>query len=372
MQEKLETAEERLQRQAHELETHIVEARTDALTGLSNRRAFDSEMQRLEKEFHQHARTSSVMMVDVDHFKQFNDTHGHQAGDEVLRGVARVLRENLPNDAVVCRYGGEEFAILFPGQDLSQARTTAVSLRVTASGGVAEFMPAETVEEMVKRSDEALYACKSAGRNCGYWHDGQRCHSMTSRVQETTETTSDSTATPAMRDSVTGLASRHAFLDDMQRRMAEWRRGGAALTVMLVEIDRFDRLTKAFGLSAGDTMLKATAQFLKATMRDMDHVARWDHRQFSLLLPCASIDDAKIVGERLRSAIENCKLPVQGGVLQFTISVGATEVVKEDDVEGIMRRARSAVREASQLGGNRAAVWNESDMASSGAAENTP
>ena len=128
------------------------------------------------------------MMIDVDHFKKFNDTYGHQAGDEVLRNVGRVLRREAGGEEVVCRYGGEEFAVIFPGMEITAAIPRAekvraaialevvefqgLDLRVTASGGLAQLQPAETGEALVKRADIALYVCKEKGRNCGYWHDG--------------------------------------------------------------------------------------------------------------------------------------------------------------------------------------------------------
>ena len=369
MHEQLESAEEKLKNQAEELQTHITEARTDALTGLFNRRAFDHELACLEEQFQKAGRPSSVMMVDVDHFKKFNDTYGHQAGDEVLRGVARVLKECVSAFGVVCRYGGEEFSVIFPGLDLTSARDAAerarasiadhvfefegTQLRVTASGGIAELTAGESAQDLVKRADEALYVCKEAGRNCGHYHDGHGIFPMTARLLETR---SEEPAPVMNRDPLTGLSGKDALAEDLERRMAEWRRGGATVTLILVEIDKFDRLLNAFGQAAGDTMLKATAQFLKATMRDMDHVARWDQRRFALLLPSATRDDASGVAERLRNAIESCKLPVQGGVLQFTISVGITEVMNNDTTQSVIDRAGRLVLEASSQGGNRSVI----------------
>ncbi len=368
MQARLHTAEERLREQERALEAQMAEARTDALTRLANRRAFDLRMQELERAFREQQRPSCVMMVDVDHFKKFNDTHGHQAGDEVLRNVARVLTQAVSSNALVCRYGGEEFAIIFGGCDLETARPAAeraraaiadgivrfegTELRVTASGGVAGFLPNEATEALVKRADDALYACKQAGRNCGHWHDGEKCHSMTKTSSAETATTDSAdraaaaekpAAQPSNRDPVTGLSARGPFLEDVERRLAEWRRGGPDVSLILVEIDRFEKLIKAFGEAAGDTMLRATAQLLKVMMRDMDHVARFDSRQFALMLPGAATQDAEAVAERLRAAIENCKLPVKGGLLQFTISTGVTQMIQNDTVDTLLDRACSLI-----------------------------
>ena len=121
MQEKLASTEDKLRDQAQQIQVHAAEARTDALTLLANRRAFDDELARRIAEFRRHRRTFSLIMADVDRFKKFNDAHGHQTGDEVLRGVARLLRRKMREMDLVARYGGEEFAIILPGTNLDDA-----------------------------------------------------------------------------------------------------------------------------------------------------------------------------------------------------------------------------------------------------------
>lgn len=378
MRSRLEQAEARLREQERIMEAQMLEARTDALTGLLNRRAFDSEMSKLEKAYHEHRRPSSVMMIDVDHFKKFNDTYGHQAGDQVLKEVAAVLKGNVSGNALVCRYGGEEFAVIFPGSDLATARPAAEraraavaertclfegkELRVTASAGVAEFYGEEDAASLVKRADEALYACKQAGRNCGHYHDGQAIHPMTPRLLQkdtpTREKPADAPPVPSKepassaRDTLTGLSNRQVFTEDLDRRLAAWRRGGPDLSVVLIEIDRFERLCDAFGQAAGDLMLKATSQFLRAALRDMDHVARFGDKQFALLLPNSNIDNAQLVAERLRLAIQKCKLPVNGGVLQFTISAGVAQAIMNDSTESLLARAGQLLTAALSMGGD--------------------
>jgi diguanylate cyclase (GGDEF)-like protein len=121
-------------------------------------------------------------MGDVDHFKSFNDTHGHQAGDHVLREVARLWKAVMPDDAVLARYGGEEFICALPGSGQDRGRQLGEVLRkaleshplsfegktlsVTSSFGVAQFGPGcDSGQELVRLADEALYAAKEAGRN---------------------------------------------------------------------------------------------------------------------------------------------------------------------------------------------------------------
>ncbi|MGI5182396.1 diguanylate cyclase domain-containing protein [Dactylosporangium sp. CA-152071] len=143
-------------------------AQTDGLTGLANRRTFD---ERLAAELADPAHHVTLVMVDLDHFKRLNDTHGHQVGDDVLRGAAAVLRSVTPNGALAARYGGEEMALIAPGIDVSvgeRFRTAlhaaALPVPVTASVGVAiaAGVPPET---LLRAADGALYAAKHGGRD---------------------------------------------------------------------------------------------------------------------------------------------------------------------------------------------------------------
>jgi diguanylate cyclase (GGDEF)-like protein len=157
-------------------------ATVDVLTGLRNRRWLDEAFARELARADGAGRPLCLAMVDVDRFKKFNDAHGHQAGDEVLKGVGRVLRDtSRPND-LVARYGGEEFAVLFPDTPIDDAIAAADRLRraiaatgfahdgaalpkVTASFGLAQRLPGEPLEQLVSRADEALYRAKEQGRD---------------------------------------------------------------------------------------------------------------------------------------------------------------------------------------------------------------
>ncbi|MDX1945028.1 MAG: diguanylate cyclase [Pirellulaceae bacterium] len=383
MQRQLDTAEERLQAQARQIESHAVEARTDALTQVANRRALDDEIRRCVAEQQRRGSPAAIMLIDVDHFKKFNDTHGHQAGDEVLRGVARVLRANIGEGGLVARYGGEEFAAVFAGLGVRQIMAQAEKarqaiagtlfkfagkqLKVTASAGLAELMPDETEKDLVRRADEALYASKSAGRNCAHYSDGRSNHlvkldAQTPIVTATPERIGDEwlyeadAAESCQREPLAHVSSRPVFFDDMIRRLSQWRRGGSPLALMLLQVDGFERIVGDNGTSAGDVVLRVTAQLVNAVMRDMDHVARLGDDTFAMLLPGAHIADAVLIGERLRGAVERCRLPRKAGANWFTISLGVVEACPGDDLRRILERARKALQTAVNQGRNRVCV----------------
>jgi diguanylate cyclase (GGDEF)-like protein/PAS domain S-box-containing protein len=146
-------------------------ARTDALTGLPNRRAWDEELRREVARASRGDHTLTVALLDLDHFKAYNDTYGHQAGDTLLRDLGAAWRTMLRVTDLVARYGGEEFAVLLPdcspgdGRKLLRRMCAAMPDEQTFSAGVASWDGKETVESLVQRADGALYEAKDAGRN---------------------------------------------------------------------------------------------------------------------------------------------------------------------------------------------------------------
>ena len=161
------------------------EALLDALTGVLNRKGFDRRLDRLLSEQPAGDAGHGLVMLDIDHFKQVNDTHGHLVGDRVIQAVGEILRAAVPaGDCAAARYGGEEFAILVPNATLDRTaqiaedvrlrtkamkirdrRTQDVVLTITISGGVAAWRPGDDAAALVQRADAALYQSKKAGRD---------------------------------------------------------------------------------------------------------------------------------------------------------------------------------------------------------------
>jgi diguanylate cyclase (GGDEF)-like protein len=155
----------------------------DGLTGLYNRRFLDEVLEHNLAKLKRESKHAGLLLLDVDHFKRFNDTHGHQAGDEALRRVGATLTATVRASDVVCRYGGEEFLVFLPECDRGEAAAKAEAIRlaiaqtalsvgnqpippVTASIGLAIFPEAGTTRaQLIQMADRALYRAKGAGRN---------------------------------------------------------------------------------------------------------------------------------------------------------------------------------------------------------------
>jgi diguanylate cyclase len=161
------------------------ESLTDPLTTLANRKFFNNAIHRLIVEAETRGHPLSVVLTDIDHFKNFNDSYGHLTGDQVLRLVATAVKCEIKGQDIAARYGGEEFAILLPRTALTSAVTVAEHIRgsvmrkelvrrstgeclgrVTISLGVATWRRGDTISSLMERADACLYAAKRAGRNC--------------------------------------------------------------------------------------------------------------------------------------------------------------------------------------------------------------
>lgn len=185
------TIQHKLKETTHELEAIKKdfekardEALVDFLTGIPNRKAFDNKLAESIDEALSENNDLSLLVIDIDHFKKFNDQYGHVVGDEVLKTVTRKAKEIVRGRDFLARYGGEEFTAILPQTPLSGAKTVAENIRdffertklkivsssknlgkVTVSIGAAQYKPGETMENFIDRSDQALYFAKNTGRN---------------------------------------------------------------------------------------------------------------------------------------------------------------------------------------------------------------
>jgi diguanylate cyclase len=178
-------ASEELDSISDSLKLAELHSKTDALTGLANRRSLAGFLRNAQITAMETGDPLSILMIDIDHFKKFNDSFGHPVGDQVLRLVAKVLQDSVRENDLAARYGGEELIAVLPGASLEQCTDVAERVRrriaearltrratgeeissITVSIGVAQFRMGETAEALVERCDRALYHAKRSGRNC--------------------------------------------------------------------------------------------------------------------------------------------------------------------------------------------------------------
>lgn len=184
LEEKLQASRDDISSLQRDLDDVRRESMLDPLTKIANRKSFDEGMEVAIAAASGGKDPLCLMLIDIDHFKNFNDTYGHQTGDQVLRLVAMTLKSNIKGKDLAARYGGEEFVAILPSTDMEGAVIVAENIRkaiqakellkrstneklgrITASFGVAVFRPSDTAASLIERADRCLYAAKHAGRN---------------------------------------------------------------------------------------------------------------------------------------------------------------------------------------------------------------
>lgn len=183
---RLDSSSEEVEALKKELASEKEKAVTDALTGLANRRALEAELKRKMQSVKEKKSALCLLMLDIDHFKRINDTHGHLVGDRVLTITSSLLKDQVKGKDFIARYGGEEFIVLLPDTPMVGAMILAEKIRVNVEGlqlqvkkgkekesigkvtisiGVAQYNPSEPMEDLIARADRCLYHSKSNGRN---------------------------------------------------------------------------------------------------------------------------------------------------------------------------------------------------------------
>ena len=184
LEERLNSSKSEVSNLQKNLEAIRAETLTDPLTGLGNRKYFDRSLSSTIAMSHQQKEPLSLLMLDIDHFKSFNDNYGHLTGDQVLRLVGQSLKQTIKGADITARYGGEEFAVVLPNTSLRQALTVADHIRravmskelkkkstgeilgrVTISIGVSQLRAGDEMDCLIGRADACLYAAKRNGRN---------------------------------------------------------------------------------------------------------------------------------------------------------------------------------------------------------------
>ena len=388
MQEKLASTEGQLREQTKQIQVNASKARTDALTLLANRRAYDEELVRHIAEYRRHHRIFSVIIADVDHFKKINDTYGHPIGDEVLRNVARVLRGTARDMDFVARFGGEEFSIILPGTNLNDASRAAMracsavgnsklrhnekEYQVSISLGVAEIQEHEDGIMLIARADEALYTAKNNGRNCVCRHDGKEIdeislldkgiaeanpekqsamkiseapkvlvndHSVSRRFKE---------AKPECQDTVehdVGLdvCNRTTFCQRIRNKIAELDQGHLPSSVLFIKAQcRQDDATSC-ACEVCDAVTLALVRSISEVDIDTEIVSHYAPGCIAIVIPVTDHDDLLRVTEHLQQEWPKYTMSELVEHACVALNIGVTSLRKQDDILALLKRVEDAL-----------------------------
>lgn len=330
-------------------------ATRDPLTGCLNRRAFHPAFERLAQEASNAGAQISVLMIDIDHFKAVNDTHGHAIGDRVIQEVARKLQECTRSADLVCRYGGEEFCIAAAGLGSTGALQLAErirarverecaagvreiqGLRVTISAGVVTRDADEAGNALIDLADQALYRAKRSGRNrvsapLGDDDEGQR----------------------AQRDADTGCLTRQALQAGFDSRLQEMRGTDAMLGCIVVALDDAELMVQTRGDAECKRALQSIALALRQQAPADALVGRHGEASLCLVAPAAAPELMR-QAERIRAAVEDqglASLAVGGWPLATSIGVAALPA-SAPGATTLLERGDQARARARRAGGNR-------------------
>ncbi len=352
-------------------EAHEKDVLTDALTGIANRRAYDFELSRRRKDWNREQTPICLILLDIDHFKNFNDRYGHQAGDTVLEAFAKVLQHTMRDQDLVARYGGEEFGVILSGVNLDGAKESAERVRnliesskfphqglrlsLTASLGVAQILPGEDITSFIQRADAALYSSKEAGRNCVHFHDGTGCLRFGQGIAtESTVGAADSTLASKLKDAytdeTTGVPTQKVFLEEFRRRAAETHRYGGDLSVAIVTIDSLLAGTE-YDVRARKSLLAKVARLATSVTRETDLVARYDGNSLGILFPSTVEESVLIPLQRLRHEAAEY-YDDQYPALSYTVSIGVAQVGSDESPGASLQRVENALAAAIVAGGS--------------------
>lgn len=322
-------------------------ATRDPLTGCLNRRAFITAYETAFAEARRTGEPLSFVMVDIDHFKSVNDTHGHAVGDRVIQEVAKKLLESSRSTDLVCRYGGEEFCIAVPGLPLQDTLEFAErvrlrierecglgvrevpGLRITSSVGVDALGAAVTTPAaLIERADQALYRAKRGGRN---------------RV------VSFETPNP--------VAAPSEFAQAFDEQLAAARARGRSLGVVRLVVDPYRARREAEGAESAETAARMVEASVRAVLAPGGVVKRLEDDQFAVILPDSDIGQSVAWAEALRAAVEGAGRAERGeraGALALTITAGVDALAAQAPGAGSLpERAQQALNRARRAGINR-------------------
>lgn len=377
-----------MQRRTHVAKALHAQQRTDQLTGLYNRSMVFKLWQALaEKDLE-----CTVFFLDLDHFKEINDRHGHGVGDEVLRHVSGRLARHLGLGSMLSRLGGDEFIwINFGGSEDDAERLAADALKqldeplrtgigsveVTASVGYASGRTSGSLQDLLSNADQAVYEAKAKGRGRAVAYtelqrqaaeaegDVQLAHFenvakvVTERTANLLTNFGKSLVRRARRDAdldpLTQLWNRGYFDRRFERELSMAQSQRTPLTIVVFDLDHFGQFNRQHGMPTGDAVLQAFAQLLAASIRASDWVARYGGEEFVLVVR-GPVDEARQVTDRIRSAFEELEIAAPTGQqVRATVTAGIAVLRHDEPVTGasLVQEGSKRLQQAKRDGRNR-------------------
>ncbi len=353
-------------------------ATVDPLTSVLNRRAFFDLLDKSFKRAKREKNLITCMMLDIDHFKNVNDTYGHQVGDDVIKTLAATLKDTVRENDYVARYGGEEFCILVNSpievglglaerirvlitdlefHDASKNRT----IKVSSSFGVAQIDDTiNTPEELIERADKALYHAKETGRNkVVQWSKEILVNTQDEPHKERALNTNE--------DAVTALPFRSVFIDNVKSLITEAESSKENFALVFLDINMFKRINNTFGHDFGDKVLKeASLRILKSVRKhhgvsrfrkssvDNANLSRIDGDEFGFVIyPILSIDKLEATISRVINDI-SAPFNLSGSEFHLSCSIGISLFPNDGHTaEMLFKHAELAMYEAKSLGKNK-------------------
>jgi diguanylate cyclase (GGDEF)-like protein len=390
VQRRLAATEERIESQADTMHMQAILTHADLLTSLPNRRALEAELVRVTEQSTSRAPLCTLLLIDLDGFANVNTDYGHQGGDVILRQAAGKIKQLIRGRDMVARFAGDTFAVLLNQTTLHDAMPIAERvrkmveeaqfshgtrpLRMTASVGIAQLEPEELRGPVLSRVEEALAAAQAAGGNLCFRHDGQACHPVSAAFHAKKQQPADQVHSlsalwrdslgsgdsspeqpPAVEEDPT-LTGRSLFAANLSRRLAEWKRGGAGVSVAVMRVDQMEELIEKFGEQGRNFLRQVLGRLLEAATREMDERCEFEDGLFAMILPGADKSSALAVAERLRLQVRQCKVRMGRDLWDLTASIGMAHCTVAARVMDIMLSAEAAMNEAARLGGDAVGV----------------